>query len=159
MWYRPVAQIKSHNAPSPYPTMHHFVAEICTCVDISVAKWRIMGHLSNVLWDLWNRSIGWLYSANTENKDTEILVKCLLCSEIGSTTTLVASMMRVNYGCIIDYAIKPIILNKNTTVFLYVIYFHLPDYFVTVPRVWLLRISMYWSKYLLFSLRISPTIW
>ena len=23
---------KSHNAPVPYPTMHHFVTEMCTCV-------------------------------------------------------------------------------------------------------------------------------
>ena len=27
---------KSHNAPAPYPTMHHFETEMCTCVHISV---------------------------------------------------------------------------------------------------------------------------
>ena len=48
---------KSHNAPVPYPTMHHFVTEICTCVQISVAKWCIVGNLSNALWDSWDGSI------------------------------------------------------------------------------------------------------
>ena len=28
----------SHNAPVPYPTMHYFVTEMCTCVHISVKK-------------------------------------------------------------------------------------------------------------------------
>ena len=48
---------KSHNAPVPYPTMHHFVTEICTCVHISVAKWCIVGNLSNALWYSWDGSI------------------------------------------------------------------------------------------------------
>ena len=30
---------KAHNAPVLYPTMHHFVTEMCTCVHISVTKW------------------------------------------------------------------------------------------------------------------------
>ena len=29
---------KSQSAPFPYPTMHHFVTEMCTCVHISVTK-------------------------------------------------------------------------------------------------------------------------
>ena len=48
---------KSHNAQVPHPTMHHFVTEMCTCVHFSVAKWCIVGHLSNALWDLWDGSI------------------------------------------------------------------------------------------------------
>ena len=36
---------KSDNAPVLYPTMHHFVTEMCT-------KWCIEGYLSNALWDL-----------------------------------------------------------------------------------------------------------
>ena len=36
---------KSHKAPVPYPTMHHFVTEMCTCVLISVTKWYIVGYL------------------------------------------------------------------------------------------------------------------
>ena len=48
---------KSHNAPVPYPTMPHFVTEMCTHVHISVTKWCIMGYLSNALWDLWDGSI------------------------------------------------------------------------------------------------------
>ena len=51
------------------PTIHHshipqytiFVTEMCTCVHISVTKWCIVGHLSNVLWDLWDESI-WMSS-------------------------------------------------------------------------------------------------
>ena len=48
---------KCHNAPDPYPTMHHFVTEMCTYVHISVTKWCIVGCLSDALWDLWNGSI------------------------------------------------------------------------------------------------------
>ena len=33
---------KSQNAPVPYPTMHHFVTEMCTCLHISVTKWCIV---------------------------------------------------------------------------------------------------------------------
>ena len=48
---------KSHNAPVPYPTMHHFVTETCTHVHLSVTKWCIVGYLSGALWDLWDASI------------------------------------------------------------------------------------------------------
>ena len=48
---------KSHNAPVPYPTMHHFVTEMCTCVHISVTNWCIVGYLLDALWDLWDGSI------------------------------------------------------------------------------------------------------
>ena len=43
---------KSHNASVLYPTMHHFVTEMCTCVHISVTKRCMMGYLSSALWDL-----------------------------------------------------------------------------------------------------------
>ena len=45
---------KSHDAQMSYPTMHHFVTEICTCVHISVTKWCIVGYLANILWDVWD---------------------------------------------------------------------------------------------------------
>ena len=45
---------KSQNTPVPYPGMHHFVTEMCTCVHISVTKWCIVGYFSDALWDLWN---------------------------------------------------------------------------------------------------------
>ena len=48
---------KSHNAYVPYPTMPHFVTEMCTFVQISVTKWYIVGYLSDALWDLWDGSI------------------------------------------------------------------------------------------------------
>ena len=48
---------KYHNASVPYPTIHHFVTEMCTCVHISVTKWCIVGNFSNELWDLWDASI------------------------------------------------------------------------------------------------------
>ena len=45
---------KSHNAPDEYPTMHHFVTEMC----ISVTKWHILGYGTAAFWDLCNhRSI------------------------------------------------------------------------------------------------------
>ena len=54
--YRPVAQIPqctspiSNNAPVPYPTKHHFVTEMSTCVHISITKWYIVRYLFNALW-------------------------------------------------------------------------------------------------------------
>ena len=48
---------KSTNASDKYSTIHHFVTEICTHVQISVIKWRFVGYLSNALWDLCNKSI------------------------------------------------------------------------------------------------------
>ena len=55
---RLVLGILLYNDPVPYPTMHHFVTEMCTCVHISATKWCTVGYLSNVLWDLWHGSIG-----------------------------------------------------------------------------------------------------
>ena len=40
---------KYHKAPVPYPTIHHFVTEMCTHVHISVTKWCIEGYLPNAL--------------------------------------------------------------------------------------------------------------
>ena len=48
---------KSHNASVSYPTMQHFVTEMCTFVHISVTKWCIVGYLSDALWHLWDGSI------------------------------------------------------------------------------------------------------
>ena len=47
---------KSHNASDKYPTMHHSVTEICTCVHISVTKKCIVGCGAGALWGLCNRS-------------------------------------------------------------------------------------------------------
>ena len=35
-----------------FPTMHHYVTEMCTWVHISVTKWWIAGYLTNALWVL-----------------------------------------------------------------------------------------------------------
>ena len=48
---------KSQNASVPYPTMQHFLTEMCPCVYISVTKCCIVGYLSDALWDLWDWSI------------------------------------------------------------------------------------------------------
>ena len=48
---------KSQNASVPYPTMQHFITEMCTCVHISVIKCCIVGYLSDAFWDLWDVSI------------------------------------------------------------------------------------------------------
>ena len=40
-----------------YPTLHHFVTEMCTHVHISVTKWCIVRYDTDALWDLCNRSI------------------------------------------------------------------------------------------------------
>ena len=43
---------KPHNASATYPTMHHFVTEMCTRVHISVTKWYIAGYRIGALWDM-----------------------------------------------------------------------------------------------------------
>ena len=35
---------KSHNASDKYPTMHHFVTDMCTHVYISLAPWHTLGY-------------------------------------------------------------------------------------------------------------------
>ena len=45
---------KSHNALDKYPTMHHFVPEMCTHVQICVTKWCIVEYRIDALWDLCN---------------------------------------------------------------------------------------------------------
>ena len=42
----------SHNASNKYPTMHHFVTEMCTHVHISVTKWCIVEYGTDALWDM-----------------------------------------------------------------------------------------------------------
>ena len=41
---------KSHNAPVPYPTMHHFVTEMCTCVHFLLQN--------GALWDIYPMHCG-----------------------------------------------------------------------------------------------------
>ena len=48
---------KSHNASGKYPSMHHFVTELCTFVHISVTKWCIVWYGAGALWDSSNRFI------------------------------------------------------------------------------------------------------
>ena len=48
---------KSHIASDKYPTMHHFVTEMCTHVHISVTKWCIVGYGTGALWDLCSQPI------------------------------------------------------------------------------------------------------
>ena len=48
---------QSHNAPILYPTMHHFVTEVFTCVHISATKWCIVVYSSDASWDFWDGSI------------------------------------------------------------------------------------------------------
>ena len=48
---------KSHNASDNYPTVHHFVTEMCTRVHISVTKWCIVGYGTGEFWNLWDGSI------------------------------------------------------------------------------------------------------
>ena len=47
--------------PCEYTTMHNFLAEMCARVLIAVIRWCIVGHLLNALWDLWDRSIMYLW--------------------------------------------------------------------------------------------------
>ena len=45
---------KSHITSVTYPTMHHFVTELCKHMHISATKWCMVGYLSDASWDLWD---------------------------------------------------------------------------------------------------------
>ena len=49
---------KSHIALEKYPTMHHFVTEMCTHVHISATKLCIVGYGTGTLLDLCDRFMG-----------------------------------------------------------------------------------------------------
>ena len=63
----------SSNAPDNYPTMHHFVTEMCTQVHISVAKWYIVGYETDALWDLWD----WSVRPQVKSKSHVLAMGCL----------------------------------------------------------------------------------
>ena len=48
---------RSHTSLCRYPTLHHFVTQMCTHVHISVTKWCSVGYGTGALWDLCNRSM------------------------------------------------------------------------------------------------------
>ena len=48
---------RSHNALAKYPTIYHFVTEMCTRLHISVTKWWIDGYGTGAQCDLWDGSI------------------------------------------------------------------------------------------------------
>ena len=72
---------KSHDAPVPYPTMHHFVTEMCICVHISVTKWYIVGYLSNTLWNLHYGSINSLRLRRNGCYNADDIFKCIFLKE------------------------------------------------------------------------------
>ena len=47
---------ESHNAPVPYPTIHHIWTEIGTF--LFWTRWCIVGYGTDALWDFWGWSIG-----------------------------------------------------------------------------------------------------
>ena len=46
---------ESHNALDIYPTMHHFVTEMCTFLLQNCALWPIVGYGTGALWNVCNR--------------------------------------------------------------------------------------------------------
>ena len=81
----PIDQLhKPRNVPVPYPTMHHFVTEMCTHVHISVTKWCIVGYLSDALWELWGGSIWIVVQWKIDNVTTK-----LICNTTGAAAAVV----------------------------------------------------------------------
>ena len=78
---------KSHNAPLPYPTMHHFATEI----HISVTKWCIVGYLPDALLDL--RDGQFCYHAIPTGFMTALDLQCT------------ETVFNANYGWILTYRI------------------------------------------------------
>ena len=62
VWFTKVSH--DHSESVPYPSMHHFVTEMCTHVHISVTTWCIEGYGTDALWHLCNRSM-----ASTQSYD------------------------------------------------------------------------------------------
>ena len=80
---------KSHNAPVPYPAMHHFVTEMCTCVHISATIWCIIvGYVSDALWGLWDWSIPKGQNWKNCNLLTHVHENLKSCSQVNATEHL-----------------------------------------------------------------------
>ena len=73
---------KYPKATGKYPTMHHFVTEMCTCVHISVTKWCIVGYETGALWDLHNRSIS---NVKTQNAELWLWHSLWNCTQVNAT--------------------------------------------------------------------------
>ena len=56
----------SHNAT--------FLTEMCTCVHISVTKLCVVVYLSNVLWDLRDRSIAWVHRIRRPHSNNNVRI-------------------------------------------------------------------------------------
>ena len=70
--------------------MHHFVAEICTCVHISVTKWCIVGYLPYALW-----GCAWICVSHVRNLVPRLNLftrDFLLCRHQANTWTNVDSL-------------------------------------------------------------------
>ena len=81
---------KPHSAPVSYPTMHHFVTEMCTHVHISVTKWCIVGYGTGVLWDLCYRSVTWTF------------VTMVLCGIVCEIRSLLTHWLLGNFNSILE---------------------------------------------------------
>ena len=107
---------KSHNAPVPYPTMHHFVTEMCTCVHISVTKWCIVGYLTDALWDLWDGSISFGCFPEGLTNYRSISVQTMARWQIG-IKSLPEPIMTEDYDTIAYYDININMISIGHSVF------------------------------------------
>ena len=83
---------KSHNASEEYPTMHHFITEMCTYVHISVTKWYIVGFTTGALWDLWDGSIRSFLTCALDNQ-AYLVIKCHGSSNWGAFAVMCESLL------------------------------------------------------------------
>ena len=63
---------KYDNPPVPYPTMHHFVTEVCSRVHISVMKWCTVGYLMHC-------GMGETNLFNSNSLHTDCQPSCRIC--------------------------------------------------------------------------------
>ena len=85
----PIAQIPQ--CISTYPTVLHFVTEMCTHVLISVTKWFIVGDESGALRNLWDWSLGF-HISNTQPLQTKNACLCVYFIVVQNMTNIVPQL-------------------------------------------------------------------
>ena len=94
---------KSHNALDKYSTMHHFVAEMCTHVHISVTKWRVVGYGTGALWDC---VFGLTDATSFDTQISKCAITGFMVSSLGITIKHIGPLLQTWISNCIDYNMR-----------------------------------------------------
>ena len=148
---------KSHNAPENYPTIHHFINEICTRVHISVTNWCIK---------VWDRLIVGFVSQVYYLRSIVVGVRdCPACR-----TSLIATRFWVVVICpiikcvtVLEFSFILFDLCLFITNFNFVLnYVPIATFWIfTYHKVWILLIifCFIWSYWIIYFLTCLEVFW